>query len=122
MPRVVHFEIPARDPQKIARFYRDVFGWTVEKWQGPVEYWLVMTGPEGTPGINGGLYKPEGSFSGTINTLEVDDLDAYLASVKANGGTVVMDKMAVPSVGWLAYCADVEGTVFGLMQSDPQAA
>lgn len=122
MPRVIHFEIPAKDPQKIARFYQDVFGWTIEKWPGPVEYWLVMTGPEGTPGINGGLYQPREPFSGTVNTLEVDDLDAYVAKVKANGGTVVMDKVAVPSVGWLAYCADVEGTIFGLMQSDPQAA
>lgn len=120
MPRVVHFEIPAKEPQQIARFYRDVFGWTVEKWEGPVEYWLVMTGPESTPGINGGLYKPEGSFAGTINTVEVDDLDAYLDKVKAHGGTVVMDKMAVPSVGWLAYYADVEGTIFGLMQRDLQ--
>ncbi len=122
MPRVIHFEIPAQDPQKIARFYQDVFGWNIEKWEGPVEYWLVMTGPDGAPGINGGLYKPEAPFSGTINTVEVSDLDAYLAKVKAHGGTVVMDRMAVPSMGWLAYCADVEGTVFGLMQADPHAA
>jgi predicted enzyme related to lactoylglutathione lyase len=122
MPRVIHFEIPAQDPQRVARFYQDVFGWTIEKWQGPVEYWLVMTGPDGTPGINGGLYKPRAPFSGTVNTLDVDDLDASLAKVKAHGGTVVMDKMAVPSMGWLAYCADVEGTIFGLMQADPHAA
>jgi predicted enzyme related to lactoylglutathione lyase len=121
MPRIVHFEIPARQPEKIAAFYRDVFGWTVEKWQGPVEYWLVMTGEEGTPGINGGLYTPEGPLSGTVNTVTVDDLDAYLARVKAGGGEVVVDKMPVPTVGWLAYCKDVEGTVFGMMQEDPQA-
>ncbi len=69
----------------------------------------------------GGLYTPEGPVSGTINTLEVDDLDAYLARVKANGGAVVMDKHSIPSVGWLAYCKDVEGTIFGMMQADPQA-
>jgi len=29
--------------------------------------------------------------------------------------------MAVPGVGWMAYCKDTEGKTFGLMQSDPNA-
>lgn len=29
MPRVVHFEIPADNPEKVAKFYTDVFGWKV---------------------------------------------------------------------------------------------
>ena len=121
MPRVVHFEIPANDPAKVSAFYKAVFDWQIEKWNGPVEYWMVMTGEKGTPGIDGGLMKPQGPISGVINTIDVDDLDAYLIKVKANGGEVVVDKMAIPTVGWMAYCKDVEGTVFGLMQDDPQA-
>ncbi len=57
MPRPVHFEIHADDPERAAAFYRSVFDWEIEKWEGPREYWLVTTGPEGTPGINGGLMK-----------------------------------------------------------------
>jgi predicted enzyme related to lactoylglutathione lyase len=30
--------------------------------------------------------------------------------------------MPIPGVGWLAYCKDTEGNVFGIMQDDPQAA
>lgn len=119
MPRFVHFELPAKDPQKVAAFYRTVFGWQVEKWDGPVDYWTVMSGEEGTPGINGGLYTPNPGMAGTINTLEVDDLDTYVRKVEANGGKVVAPRMAIPSVGYLAYVADVEGTVFGMMQNDP---
>ena len=54
MPRVVHFEIHADDPERAANFYQSVFGWQFQKWEGPLEYWMIITGPEGTPGINGG--------------------------------------------------------------------
>ena len=30
-------------------------------------------------------------------------------------------EMPVPGVGWLAYCKDTEGNVFGMMQTDPTA-
>jgi predicted enzyme related to lactoylglutathione lyase len=122
MPRIVHFEIETKNPDKVAAFYRDVFGWEISKWDGPIDYWNVSTGAEGTPGINGGLYKPEpGQGLGTVNTLDVDDLDAFIAKVTANGGKIVVPKMTVPTVGWMAYAADVEGNVFGMMQMDPTA-
>jgi predicted enzyme related to lactoylglutathione lyase len=38
MPRVVHFEIAANDPDKAAAFYQEVFGWKITKWEGPQEY------------------------------------------------------------------------------------
>ena len=53
MNRVIHFEIPASDPEKSVAFYSSVFGWAFQKWEGPQPYWLIDTG-EG-PGINGGL-------------------------------------------------------------------
>ena len=55
MLRVSHFELPASDPEKLVKFYEDVFGWTVKKWDGPMDYWLVMTGPEDQEGIDGGI-------------------------------------------------------------------
>lgn len=29
--------------------YESVFGWKIQKWDGPVEYWMVTTGNEGEP-------------------------------------------------------------------------
>ena len=81
MPRVVHFEFTSDDPEKSAAFFQKVFGWKVTKWDGPQEYWLVETGEEGEPGINGGLFRPSGIFSGTVNTIAVPDIDAYIESV-----------------------------------------
>ena len=50
----MHFEILARAPDSLVTFYRNVFGWTIEKWEGPVDYWLVRTGDE-VLGIDGAL-------------------------------------------------------------------
>ena len=127
MPRVVHFEIPATDPARAVQFYKDVFGWEVSKWEGPEDYWLVTTGPEGEMGINGGIMRRTQEVDGEsptayVCTVGVESLDEYVMKVEANGGSVVVPKMAVPGVGWLAYCKDTEGNQFGMMQPDESAA
>ena len=35
MPRVIHFEIPADNPDRAVQFYSNVFGWTFQKWTVP---------------------------------------------------------------------------------------
>ena len=35
MPRVVHFEIHAENPERAIEFYSGLFGWEVMKWEGP---------------------------------------------------------------------------------------
>ncbi len=122
MSRIVHFEIPADDPERAIKFYEKVFDWQIEKWDGPIEYWLIMTGEEDKPGIDGGLARREDPTTGVENTIDVKDLDASLANVKNNGGKVIRPRIAVPGVGWMAYIKDTEGNVFGLMESDLEAA
>lgn len=122
MSRVIHFEIPADDPERSIKFYETVFGWTIEKWDGPIEYWLIMTGDESEPGIDGGLARRENPETGVENMISVKDLDQTLSKVEAHGGTVIRPRMAVPGVGWMAYIKDTEGNTFGLMESDEKAA
>ena len=127
MPRVVHFEIHADQPDRAVRFYSDLFGWKFTLHNGPMPYWLITTGPDGTLGINGGLLKRPCPLSGTdgviayVCTVDVDDLDKVLARGLELGGVVALPKMPIPGVGWLAYLKDTEGNVFGLMQPDPGA-
>jgi predicted enzyme related to lactoylglutathione lyase len=66
LPRVVHFEIDAKKPENAIPFYEKVFGWKIEKWKGPVDYWLIMTGKEKDPGIEWGTVEKNGSS--TINS------------------------------------------------------
>ena len=122
MNRFTHFELATDDLEKTAAFYREVFGWGVYKWEGPVDYWLVDTGDASTPGINGGLMAAGGEFKGTINTIEVDNIDAVIAKVKANGGEMIMDKDTIPGVGFQAYFKDNVGIIVGLHQAFPDAA
>ena len=121
MPRVTHFEIPADDPARAVAFYENVFGWKITKWEGPMEYWLISTGPEDEPGIDGGLAKRATPETGTENTISVDSVDDFVAKIESNGGVILRPKSAVPGVGWLAYCQDSEGNTFGIMQDDPGA-
>ena len=120
MPRVAHFEIPADEPERAVKFYESVFGWTIEKWEGPADYWLVKTGEAPEVGINGGI-EPRSGDDVTRNIVDVADLDEYVGKVEAAGGKVVKPKTPLPGVGWYAYCADTEGNVFGMMQEDAEA-
>ena len=120
MPRIVHFEIPAENPERAVKFYRKVFNWKIEKWQGPFNYWLVTTGEDKEPGINGAIME-KNTFRTTVNTVEVVSVDEFMKKITEAGGRVVMPKGAVPGQGYVAYVADTEGNVFGIFQNDPSA-
>lgn len=126
MPRVVHFEIHADDPDRAIRFYHSVFGWDFTPFDN-FEYWLIKTGESGQPGIDGGLIRRKAPIDSAsviafVCTVAVDDLDRYLMRVVTSGGQVVVPKSPVPGVGWLAHCKDPEGNVFGMMEPDEAAA
>jgi uncharacterized protein len=127
MPRVVHFEIHADDPERAAKFYQSIFGWEITKWAGPMDYWLVKTGPDNQPGINGGILRRHAPISdgcgviAYVCTIDVPSVDDYLQKITAAGGLLALPKMPIPGVGWLAYAKDPEGNVFGIMQPDPAA-
>ena len=91
-------------------------------------YWLVVTGSEGTPGINGGLMQRMGgaptdgaAVNAWVCTVDVESVDDAVKRSGASGGTIANPKMAIPGVGWLAYVKDPEGNILGMMQNDPAA-
>jgi predicted enzyme related to lactoylglutathione lyase len=127
MPRVVHFEIHADDPKRAVAFYEDVFDWEIQGWGESQDYWLVMTGPDDEPGINGGILQRQAGTSGDavtayVCTVDVPSVDEYVARATEAGGSVAVPKMPVSGVGWLAYCKDTEGNIFGLMEEDTDVA
>jgi predicted enzyme related to lactoylglutathione lyase len=121
MPRIVHFEISADKPERAIKFYEKVFGWRIEKWKGPIEYWMIMTGDEKEPGIDGGLAKRTESEASIVNTISVPSINEFIKKIETYGGTITASKHAIPGVGWIAYFKDTEGNMFGIMQSDPNA-
>lgn len=124
MPRVVHFEISVDEPERAKKFYEKVFEWKIEK-AGPMDYWLISTEGKGEQGVNGALRirssMEELKNENTINTISVPSVDEFIKKVEGNGGKVLTPKMAVMSVGYLAYCRDTEGNAFGILEANKEA-
>ncbi len=114
MPRAVHFEIAADDLEKVALFYQAVFGWQLNWWKEGLPYIICNTG--GGAGISGAFTKRMMPNQSTTNTIDVPSVDEYVARVEAAGGSVLAPKMEIPEIGWLAYCRDIEGNVFGILE------
>ncbi len=89
---------------------------------------MVTTGDAKEPGIDGGIMKRMGpppaagqAVNSYICTINVDSLDDSTKKVESLGSKNVVPKMAIPGIGWLCYCTDSEGNIFGMMQIDSNA-
>jgi predicted enzyme related to lactoylglutathione lyase len=121
MPRPIHFDLTVDNPERAMKFYKDIFGWKFEKWNGPMEYWMVTTGDEKEPGINGGLSKRGESGMPNMNTIGVSSVDKFSKMVQDEGGKILMPKSPIPGMGWFATCQDTEGNTFGIIEEDRTA-
>ncbi len=119
MPRTIHFEIPSANPARAVEFYKKAFGWKIKQW-GKEPYWMITTGKAPEPGIDGAIM-PKKDLKTTVNTVGVPSVDKALKKILAIGGKVVRPKIAIPMMGWIAYCADPDGNVFGIIEMDEAA-
>jgi uncharacterized protein len=119
---IVHFEIGCKDMPKIQKFYADLFGWSFQNFGGA--NMVTNIGPS----HDGGKPKTDG-IGGHLNSLghpphqyvtvyaQVDDIEATLAKITKLGGTTLVPKQEVPSMGWFAWFKDPEGNALGLWKS-----
>lgn len=119
--RPVHFEIGAKNPEKLKKFYEEIFGWKIDKWDSPeMDYWLIMTSDKQmdtkNPGIHGGMTKGPAQAPLTIG---VEDVDEVMKKIKEKGGKFLTEKMEVPKVGTMIYFEDPEGNRFGVIKPVP---
>jgi predicted enzyme related to lactoylglutathione lyase len=123
-----HFAIACDDVERAKAFYEVVFGWSIRPW-GPPGFYQVFTGQNfvGAGGPAGALQERREPLTGTGMrgcecTFGVEDVDATIASVTANGGTILMEKFRLDGVGDLVFFADTEGNRIGAMQYDAEHA
>ena len=114
--RVVHFEIPANEPEALTKFYSELFGWKFQKapLPGP-EYWLCETGSDG-PGINGAVMQRQHPQQPWMNYVDVASIDAALERAANLGAQVALPKTPVPGVGAVAAIIDPQGNICGLWE------
>ena len=118
---VTHFEIYAEEPAKLADFYRELFGWKLDKAPG-IDYWRIQTEQPHTNGFTGGLtYRPLPGPRSWVHYVNVGSVDEALAEVQRLGGVVLRPKTAVPKTAWYAVVADPEGNIFAVWQPDKAA-
>jgi predicted enzyme related to lactoylglutathione lyase len=130
---IVHFEIPADQPERAAKFYRELFGWEISKWEGSAdqrdgfEYWMVRTVPTdehglpSRPGVNGGLMRRMYPEQAPVNYILVESVDDYVRRAEELGAKVMMGKTPVPGMGWFAQLTDPEGNVLAIWETDSHA-
>jgi uncharacterized protein len=110
----VHFEIAAQDTARAQKFYKDMFGWDFQAFEGPMEYHMARISDTSGAAVYPG-------DSGPIRVyFDVDDINAGVAKLRAAGGEAD-DPQAVPSMGWFVTGKDTEGNLIGLWQTDPSA-
>jgi hypothetical protein len=118
MHRPIHFEIHVEDPEASNVFFSEVLDWRAERW-GDMPYWLQSTGDG--PGIDGAIGAVQDHGQPVVITMDVGDLATARERVVAAGGTITMERMAIPGVGWLIYATDPNGLHFGVLQADESA-
>lgn len=127
MDKIQHFEVPADDTARARKFYETAFGWKTSEWPLPDggTYIGLHTGPTDEQNmlqekgfINGGMFVRGGTFAPKhiVITPVVADIEAALARVRENGGTVVAEPKTIPDTGIYAYIEDTEGNMLGLWQ------
>jgi hypothetical protein len=125
MNRVIHFELSVEDPERALKFYSDVFDWKSSKWVGPMDYWLVSTGPQDRNGIDGAFMLRSETDDRLKKcariTIGVSSVDESLEKIKNSGGKILMPKTAVTGIGYSAAFEDSEGNIIALMQDDTSA-
>jgi uncharacterized protein len=117
---IVWFEIPVDNVERAKSFYSSLFGWKIERFPGPMEYWHIDTGgSDDTP--DGAILPRQHAQHGVTNYIGVPSVDQFMAKVEKLGGKICMPKTAVPQMGYFAICQDTDNNAFALWERDPAA-
>lgn len=125
---IIHFEIPANNPEKLSEFYRNLFGWKIEKVSmGEMnDYWTIetragtaqnMEKSMNTAGTNGGMMKKMDANQRPVNYVLVESIDDFSKKIQDLGGKIIIPKTPIPNMGAFAIGLDPEGNQVGLFET-----
>ncbi|WP_145753415.1 VOC family protein [Nitrospirillum amazonense] len=122
---LVHFAIHADNIARARTFYGKVFAWDFQQY-GPSDFFQIKHRDGSHQPVLGALesrkYNPaEKDMIGYECSISVDDVDATAAAVVAAGGKILMEKTAIPTVGWIIKFEDTEGNVACAINFDSAA-
>ena len=121
MPRISYLDFSADEPDRAVNFYRNVFDWQINKWDGPREFWEIKTGESDEPGIDGGLSKRERIGEWITPFINIKSIEQYISKIESNGGKIIQPKTAIPTIGYTLLFKDTESNTIGLFEENKQA-
>ncbi len=126
MDPVVHFEMPYENPERVAKFYSQAFGWGMQKMGQEMGDYVVATTTETdenrmieTPGtINGGFFPKKSDWPAQYPSvvIAVDDIRAAMKKIGEAGGKVLGEPMEIPGIGLYVSFNDSEGNRVSILQ------
>jgi predicted enzyme related to lactoylglutathione lyase len=117
----VHFEVIAKDAEKVRAYYSELFGWEIDA-NNPMNYGNIQregnTNADGI-GIGGGIGQSPAGYEGHVTFyVEVADMEATQQKAESLGGTRLFGPDEVPGVGiTIGLFKDPEGHPIGLIAS-----
>jgi uncharacterized protein len=115
---VTWFEVHTADPDRAKAFYGAVFGWTFD--DSMPGYSMIELG-DGAPIGGGVVHRDSTAPNDGVFLVQVPDVAATLASVAANGGSIVTEPQETPFGLTFGYAANPDGSVFGIWCPPPEA-
>ena len=121
---VGHFEILARDPERLARFFREALGWSAEPvpWDGPAYLKLRPAAETAPPArqVGGGILG-DAADQAPLLVFHLDEgtLEEALARIEAAGGSIGMPPEEVGGKGRFARFRDPDGRGYGRLETYP---
>ncbi|HEX8578584.1 MAG TPA: VOC family protein [Allosphingosinicella sp.] len=121
----IWYELLTTDADAAAAFYGEVIGWRATEAGVPgYDYRFFWAGEQG---IGGHMNIPEegaehGMRPGWYGFIGVNDVDATVAAIESEGGTVLMPAMDIPDVGRMALVTDPQHVPFYVMRGSSDQA
>jgi predicted enzyme related to lactoylglutathione lyase len=119
----IWYELLTPDPVGAKAFYDSVVGWTIEPQpSGEMDYRMIGRSDGGQAG---GLMRltdemrSHGAHPIWLGYINVDDVDASVASIESSGGKVLLAAFDIPNIGRIAMVADPQGAPFYVMKPTP---
>lgn len=129
MNPVVHFEMPYEERERMAKFYREAFGWQTQMLGEEMGNYVLATttetddkGPRQPGAINGGFFPKSSDQPGQHPSVvvAVDDITRAIRKVNEAGGQVLGEPMEIPGVGQYVAFYDTEGNRASMLQPIPR--